>query len=488
MHGIATKGSLRRRLTVAFMLAAGLAPALLAAGSFLLVRSSRLSDSLDRGLDQTRANLVLASTVLDRAANRAAAERLLASSFQRRGSFDTVGFVGDRGFALGLSVGPGQVPADLRAVVQTGRLGYERTRIAGTHYLVTGGQPAGSQVELYFFFTEQRLYDDLRQLAFVLFGGTGVLILLAGLAGAALARRTLRPVGQASAAARSLAEGLLDTRLPVEREDEFGRWAASFNGMAEALQDKVRALSEAEARERRFTADVAHELRTPLTALVAEASLLREHIASLPPAARRPAELLAEDVERLRRLVDDLLEVSRLDAGHEDATLEPIDLRGLVDGLLAARSWRDRVHVEGSRVIVPGDRGRLERILGNLVGNALQHGGRGVSVTIEKVNGEARLEVADSGPGIAQEHLPHVFDRFYKADRSRSGAGSGLGLAIARENARLLGGDIEAWSEPGRGSRFTVRLPAVAEPLHEREPLVAHEQEDGDRCPRRSSR
>ena len=122
------------------------------------------------------------------------------------------------------------------------------------------------------------------------------MVVLSAAAGALVARRVLRPVGQASAAAHALAEGLLETRLPVETDDEFGAWAASFNEMAEALEEKIRALSEAQARERRFTSDVAHELRTPLTALAGEASLLAEHLERMPPEAKRPAQLLVEDV------------------------------------------------------------------------------------------------------------------------------------------------------------------------------------------------
>ena len=137
---------------------------------------------------------------------------------------------------------------------------------------------------------------------------------------------------QASEAARSLAEGLLETRLPVEGRDEFGSWAQSFNEMAAALETKIADLSAAQARERRFTADVAHELRTPLTALVGEASLLAEHLDRMPGDSRRPAELLIADVGRLRRLVEDLMEISRFDAGAEGVHSEPVALRSLVDG------------------------------------------------------------------------------------------------------------------------------------------------------------
>jgi two-component system sensor histidine kinase MtrB len=293
-------------------------------------------------------------------------------------------------------------------------------------------------------------------------------VLLAALAGVVLARATLRPVGRASAAAHSLAEGLLETRLPVEGQDEFGAWAQSFNEMAAALEAKIAALSAAQARERRFTSDVAHELRTPLTALVGEASLLAEHLDRMPSESRRPAELLIADVGRLRRLVEELMEISRFDAGAESVQAEEVDVAALVAATLRARGWDGRVRLDGDGLKLTSDPRRLERIVGNLVGNALEHSASEVSVRIASGNGDAVVEVADDGPGIAPEHLPHLFERFYKADAARSGGGTGLGLAIAQENARLLGGEIQVASEPGAGSRFTLRLP-VAKPLPARD-------------------
>ena len=228
--------------------------------------------------------------------------------------------------------------------------------------------------------------------------------------------------------------------------------------MAAALEGKISALSAAQARERRFTADVAHELRTPLTALVGEASLLAEHLEQMPVESRRPAELLIADVGRLRRLVENLMAISRFDAGRESIQAETVDLGALAAATVRARGWDGRVRLDAEDVVITSDPRRLEGIVANLVGNALEHGGDGVAVRVGRDGNGAFVEVADDGPGIAPEHLPHLFERFYKADPARSSGGTGLGLAIAQENARLLGGRIEVWSELGQGARFTLRL------------------------------
>jgi signal transduction histidine kinase len=142
------------------------------------------------------------------------------------------------------------------------------------------------------------------------------------------------------------------------------------------------------------------------------------------------------------------------------------------------------VRLDAEEVLVTSDPRRLERIVGNLVGNALEHGGRDVAVRVGRDGVGAFVEVVDQGPGILPEHLPHLFERFYKADASRSGHGTGLGLAIAQENARLLGGEIEVWSELGEGTRFTLRLDApvpVSEPLRSGDASVSEGDEDGAR-------
>jgi signal transduction histidine kinase len=209
--------------------------------------------------------------------------------------------------------------------------------------------------------------------------------------------------------------------------------------------------------------DVSHELRTPLTALNTAADVLDANNEGLNEPGRRAARLLVVESRRLASMVEDLMEISRFDARAAGMAWEPVDLGQLVRGALELRGWTDRVEVEDAgdgAVNTYADPRRLDAVVGNLVGNALEHGGPPVRVTLGATGAEVSLTVTDAGPGIPPEHLDHVFERFYKADPSRSrGGGSGLGLAIARENARLHGGDITVRSEPGRGTTFTCRIP-----------------------------
>ncbi|MBQ0897132.1 HAMP domain-containing histidine kinase, partial [Micromonospora sp. U56] len=348
------------------------------------------------------------------------------------------------------------------AAVADGQLGYERLDGAGgRHLLVVGGRIPGSTAELYAVTDESDLVGGLDQLRTALAVGWLAVVALAAGVGHSLARRTLEPVGRASRAARAVAEGLLATRLPVRGRDEFSDWAAAFNDMAQALQTKIDDLSRAEARERRFTADVAHELRTPVTALVAAACLLADRLDTLPDDSRRAAVLQVGDVVRLPTLVEELMEISRLDAGREAVSLASVPALAPLRDLVAAHGWAGRVVVTGDEAVLRTDPRRLERVLANLVGNAVTHGQGEVRASVTRAGPLLVYEVSDQGPGIAAEHLPHVFDRFYKADPARSGRGSGRGLAIARENARLLAGRLTVRSTPGVGTTFQLALPVT---------------------------
>jgi len=449
---------LRRRLILAFVLVAAVSAGALALASYLLVRQARLQASVTTSAAQAKEDLNLAAAITYRTARNSH----FVHQYEQRGAHAVLIFPGHPRLASDARVSP-PIPATLRGLVTRGLLGYQRMEVAGSPYLVVAGRISGSAGQLYLLFPERGIERNLAQLRNTLAAVWLGVLLLAALVGRLLARRTLDPVARASQAARMIADGRLETRLPAGTADEFGAWAAAFNEMADALETKIAALSEAQARERRFTANVAHELRTPLTALVAEASVLRDQLNLLPDQARRPVELLAADVSRLRTLIDELMEISRLDAGSEPVQGRLVDVRSVVTALVSARGWQGRVAVTGEPLTLATDPRRIERILANLIENAVEHGGADVAVRTGTDGTLGYVEVVDSGPGIAPEHLRYVFERFYKADSARAGAGSGLGLAIALENARLLGGSISVSSEVARGSAFRLTLPLVSE-------------------------
>lgn len=446
-----TPTRLRRRLAVAFVLAVGVATGALALGSYLVVRNARLDDSARSAVNQSILNLRYATT-------QPSVQAVL-DGLRTRGQFASVALTTGHPAQQSGAIGADRIPAALRQLVSQGQLARQRITVAGRPYLVVGGALPQTSEQLYFFYDEHPLWADLDVLRNVLAIGWLILVLLAGLGGTLFARRTLAPVAQASDAARSLAEGLLDTRLPIAGDDEFGAWAASFNDMAEALETKIQALADAQARERRFTADVAHDLRTPLTALIGEARQLAYQVRDMPADGKRLAAMLVADVDRLCRLTDDLLEISRLDSGEELLETELVEVGAVVDGVVRGHGWADTVAIEPAQVMITTDRRRLERIVANLIGNAVTHAGVGVHVHVHRDGDEVVIAVSDDGPGIPTEALPNIFDRFHKADRSRSTGGSGLGLAIAYENARLLGGGITAVNAPGAGAVFALRLP-----------------------------
>jgi two-component system sensor histidine kinase MtrB len=300
-------------------------------------------------------------------------------------------------------------------------------------------------------------------LAFVLVASGLLLATITGLAFAA-ARRVLGPVRRLARAAQQMSGGDLSVRVEPAGRDELAQLVTTFNTMASALQDKVGELEVMEARARRFAGDVSHELRTPLTAMTAVADILGDDTAA-PVDGTAAARLVAQEIRHLNRLVEDLIEISRFDAGSAQLIAEDTDVAAAVQECLRARNWADACPEVPAGLTVRLDRRRFDVIVANLVGNALRHGAPPVTVRASVQAGQAGgselvLEVRDHGPGLPAGAIGHVFDRFYKADSARARSeGSGLGLAIAQENARLHGGRIDAANDPGGGAVFTVRLP-----------------------------
>ncbi|WP_371750434.1 HAMP domain-containing histidine kinase [Streptomyces sp. NBC_01283] len=280
------------------------------------------------------------------------------------------------------------------------------------------------------------------------------------------ARRVLRPVRQLRTAAEKITSGALDTRLDVVGKDELAALTGTFNTMVAALERNDAELRHMEANARRFAADVSHELRTPLAAMAAVTDALDEDARSgtLPPDTADAVLLISDETRKLTGMVEELIEISRFDAGAAVLHLDDVSLRTIIHKTLHLRGWREPDEVitelaeDDLRIRV--DARRVDVVLANLIGNALRHGAAPVTVRARATQESLVIDVADDGPGIPDEALPHIFDRFYKADAARArSAGSGLGLAIAMANVRLHHGTLTAANAPDGGAVFTITLP-----------------------------
>ncbi|WP_329457586.1 MtrAB system histidine kinase MtrB [Streptomyces sp. NBC_01497] len=330
--------------------------------------------------------------------------------------------------------------------------------------------------ELYYLFPltqeEQSLNLVKRTLATA---GLFVVVLLGAIAWLVV-RQVVTPVRMAAGIAERLSTGLLHERMKVTGEDDIARLGEAFNKMAQNLQLKIQQLEELSRMQRRFVSDVSHELRTPLTTVRMAADVIHEARGDFDPAASRSAELLVGQIDRFESLLADLLEISRFDAGAAALEAEPIDVREVVRRVIdAAAPLAERkgstVRVVGDEqpVIAEADARRVERMLRNLLVNAVEHGeGRDVVVRLGAAGGAVAVAVRDYGVGLKPGEATRVFNRFWRADpaRARTTGGTGLGLSIAVEDARLHGGWLQAWGEPGGGSQFRLTLPRTAdEPL-----------------------
>jgi two-component system sensor histidine kinase MtrB len=459
---------IRSRLALALVALVAVTVVAIGVGTYLFV-DARLRDGL-LAEAQRQAQFNLSVLVPERLPEGVTREGYAASglreAFRLRGDVETIVDFGDAQppdvSRLTLLDDLETLPASLRALVAGGRLGYAWQRIDGEPSLVIGGRP-GSGPAFYFVFPARTIDAALDQLRLGLVAAALIAIALALGMARLMARGILQPVGAGSIAAARIADGDLSARVPVEGgADEFSRFAAEFNRMADSLASTVTRLEASESQNRRFVADVAHELRTPITALVAEASIIEGGLDDLPPDTRRAGELLVADVRRLRVLIEDLMELSRFDARAEQAELAPLDLRGAVRSIVASRLPAADLDLPQAPVMVEGDVRRLDRIVGNLLDNARLHApDAAVRVAVEAAGGVASVTVADRGPGVSPEALPHLFDRFFKADVSRAGGSSGLGLAIAAEHAALLGGSLTAENRADGGLAVTLRLPVT---------------------------
>jgi two-component system sensor histidine kinase MtrB len=394
-------------------------------------------------------------------------------------------------FATG-DVTPDSIPPDLlRAVEQSNDLLMTPTTIryrdgratepglvAGATLVLPGAGPGRYQMYLVFPMTQEVTTLKVVRNAVVTTGA--ILIILLTFIAALVSRQVVTPVRAARRAAESLASGNLHDRMQVRGSDDLARLATSMNDMATELEKQINTLEELSAVQQRFVSDVSHELRTPLTTVRMAAEVLHDAREDFDPIAARSAELLQNELDRFEALLTDLLEISRFDAGAAELTLTTVDLRDVVhrvvdaSAALAEKNTTPVVVHDMGPATAEVDVRRIERILRNLLVNAIEHSeGRPIEILVASDDNAVAVAVRDHGVGFEAAQAKQVFHRFWRADpaRARTVGGTGLGLSIAMEDANLHGGWLTAWGRPGQGAQFRLTLPRTAGAILESSPL-----------------
>jgi two-component system, OmpR family, sensor histidine kinase MtrB len=467
---------LRARILIVFTLGAFALAAFLAAVTYGLTRSTLLRQRDDAAIDQAYANARRVAE--DLRSNPTNLQPILADL---PGTSQPVVWYRSAWASRNADFGPNSIPLQLREAVLAGthaRMIYNRV---GERTLAVG-VPIPESSAAYFEITSlDELTDTLRSVGVSAIGASAITTALGVAAGAWAARRATRPLGAAARAAQAIAGGRLDTRLEAVDDPDLKILADSFNDMVSTLQRRAE-------QDARFASDVSHELRSPLTTLSNSAQFLHSRRDELPERAAAAVDLLVADVSRFQSLVDDLLEISRFDAGAVKLTLDELELAEFVRQAVAASidpsvngspssnggPVRVIVDPRAEHLVARLDKRRMLRVLVNLLENA-QHYGAGdvtVEVTPSTPAGEpvadVQIAVEDHGPGVPPEERTHIFERFARgvsAGRRGAGEGAGLGLALVDEHVRLHGGRV--WvadrDDGEEGARFVIELPVLAE-------------------------
>jgi two-component system sensor histidine kinase MtrB len=449
---------LRTRLLVAFALVTMVGAGAAAWSSAATARTALVSSNQHATIDEFRSQISLVAPTLGFPPDQASIDRL----HDALGEDALVRFDG-------ITSASGGVVSDLLttglldAVRRDHRLVTQRVVVEGHPWLLVGtpititapdGSHTPSGIEVYVAEDLSAVDDQISGIARSALKDAALALPLAVVLALLAAGSVLRPVRNLRDTARRLADGDLDARSPSLGSDELAELGVTVNEMADSLQAM-------QADAKRFVADVSHELRTPLTTLAAVMEVLASTTGTMEPDARESAELAVTETRRLVGLVEDLMEVSRFDAGTAELRLEDVDLDHVVRRSLRARGWLAEVELSSAgETQARLDPRRIDVIIANLVGNALRHGAPPVTVRISTTDDDLIVQVADEGPGLSDDALPRAFDRFYKGSASRSRTpGSGLGLSIARADALLHGGELVAQNLERGGAQFTLRMP-----------------------------
>jgi signal transduction histidine kinase len=438
------------------LLALGLS-VVLAMVSWTVVSRNLIDQRISSAIVQTSDN----AAALDNAAtlenSRADLQPAMTKLLHGLPSTDSAGsmlFFGGQWFSTSAVGAPDRLPPDFVATVRAGGQAHRRVEVAGQQFLAVGvplTKPGDVYLELH---PLANLDGTLRTLSITLVLAALVTVLLGLAVGRLAGTLALRPLAELTEVGAAVARGQLNARLDAENDPDLGGLARSFNQTAATLEQRV-------AADARFAGDISHELRTPLTTMLNSMQVIQHRRAEMPQAVREPLELLSGDLERFRRLVLDLLEISRHDGGDEGSR-EIVRISDLVRAAADATTGRPVTVVEpdAAGLTLRADKRRLERVIANLVDNAEHHGGGCKDVTVSSGGLGVIVYVDDAGPGVPPDSRERIFERFGRGANDLDRQGIGLGLAIVASHVQWHGGTIRVEDRPGGGARFIVELPA----------------------------
>jgi signal transduction histidine kinase len=445
------------RMTLAFALGAFALSVTFASVTYELARTYLLRQREDAVLRQAYVNAGLVRGTLG--SSQPPIQRLLTSLELPAGSHPVL-FYGGSWYTVSIAFGRDTLPPALRDEVVGGTAARQRFSVRHKPELAVG-IPLPQVGAAYF---EVVTLDELSRTLAVLRTSLVAASLITFVGGAFLgawgSRRVLQPVRAVAGAATQVAGGDLNARVEVGRDPDLASVATAFNRMTDALEERIE-------RDARFASAVSHELRSPLTTLAAAVEVLSARRDELSPRAQVALDLVASEIGRFQRLVQDLLEISRIDAGVSTLAWEDVRLGEFVRHAaktVSARPFPLDVEPDAARAVVRADKRRLERVVANLVENAENYGGGVVRMGLHRVDGAVQLAVEDAGPGVPRDERDRIFERFArgKAARRRGASdGTGLGLSLVAEHVRLHGGRVWVEDRDGGGARFVIELPAA---------------------------
>jgi two-component system, OmpR family, sensor histidine kinase MtrB len=446
---------LRVRLVATFALGALILCLVLAIASFTVTRGYLLNQ---RERTAERAAQSHADAIVDGLSTRGAAVASVLGALRLSDGTQSLLHYRGQWYTSAVGIGPDDLPSDLRRLVVAGAGEHQRIALGGGPVVVIGLPMRPIDAQYYEIASLNELNSTLRTLSGVLVIVAAIVTLFGAAAGLWTSQRLLRPLTRLADTSREIAGGRLDARMGSSPDRQLAVLSSAFNDMADALQQRI-------DREVRFTADVSHELRSPLTTVYTALSVLEGRREELSERSRAALNLLSSEVQRFGQLVEDLLEISRIDAGAA-AELESVCLAQIV--LRAERltaitpTVQIEVDAEVMNACIRGDKRRLERIIVNLLDNAGRYASSSVCIGLDRLGPVLRLWVEDDGPGILAGDRERVFDRFYRASaggRRGEGGGAGLGLALVRETVRVHGGLICVEDSTLGGARFVASFP-----------------------------